>query len=173
MAGIEHRACMEVRAIGRQLRGVAVPYNTVAHVHGFDEVVRPGAFADSLRENDDILLLLDHDMTRVLARSKSNSLRLAETSRGLEFEADVNGTSWASDAIELVRSGSAGGMSFGFKVRSAGEMWEKTTRELRSLDLVEISVVSAFPVYSNTEVQARSRRQTPHLNVAMRYLETV
>jgi HK97 family phage prohead protease len=164
---------MEVRALGRRLAGTAVPFDVVAHVAGFDEIVRRGAFADSLRENPDVLLLLDHQMDRVLARSRSNSLRLAETDKGLAFEADLNGTSWANDALELVRSNNAGGMSFGFRVRNAGERWEKTTRELRSLDLVEISVVSAFPVYSGTEVSARSLRHQPRLSLARRYLETV
>jgi uncharacterized protein len=117
-------------------------------------------------------MLLDHAMDRVLARSRSNSLRLAETSRGLEFEADLPNTSWANDALELVRSNNAGGMSFGFKVRPAGERWDKTTRELRSLDLIEISVVSAFPVYPNTEIHARARQHHPHLSLARRFLET-
>jgi uncharacterized protein len=92
---------------------------------------------------------------------------------GLEFKADLPGTSWANDALELVRSNNAGGMSFGFRVRKAGERWDKNVRELRSLDLVEISVVSAFPVYLGTEVSARSRHHRPRRSLAERYLETV
>jgi uncharacterized protein len=173
MSTIEHRAMVEVRAVGRQLAGLAVPFDTVAHIAGFDEVVRRGAFTETLRENPDILALLDHDMTRVLGRTKANSLRLAETERGLAFEIDLPGTSWANDALELVRSNTAGGMSFGFKVRAAGERWEKMLRELRSLDLVEISVVSSFPVYDGTSISARARQHHPRLNLAERYLETV
>ena len=127
---IERRACLEVRAMGRQLVGLAVPFERRAHVHGFDEIVRRGAFADSLAEGRDVLLLLDHDNKRVLCRSRSKSLRLAETSAGLAFEADLPATSWANDALELVRSDSAGGMSFGFTVRHAGEGWHKSLREL-------------------------------------------
>jgi uncharacterized protein len=172
MSTIEHRAMVEVRAVGRQLAGLAAPYNVTTHIGGFDERILPKAFSDSLRENPDVLLLLDHDMHRVLARSKSNSLRLAETNRGLEFEADLPGTSWANDALELVRSNNAGGMSFGFRVRPAGERWVKTTRELRSLDLVEVSVVSAWPAYDGTEVSARAK-MPPRLALALRVLETV
>jgi uncharacterized protein len=171
MATIEHRSCLEVRAIGRTLAGLACPFDQVAHVGGFDEIVRRGAFSETLRANSDVLLLFDHAMDRVLARSRSNSLRLAETARGLEFTADLPATSWANDAIELVRSNNAGGMSFGFTIRTAGEAWRKNVRELRALDLVEISVVSAFPVYLGTEVHARSRH--PRLHLAERFLETI
>lgn len=170
---IEHRAMMEVRAIGRRLHGLAAPFDVQTHIGGFDEIIRRGAFTDSLAENPDVLALLDHDMTRVLARTKSNSLRLAESQRGLEFEVDLPNTSWANDALELVRSNNAGGMSFGFRVRPAGERWVKTLRELRALDLVEVSVVSAFPAYDGTEVSARARQHRPRLNRAERYLETV
>ena len=82
-------------------------------------------------------------------------------------------TTAANDALELVRSNNAGGMSFGFRVRPAGERWVKTLRELRSLDLVEISVVSAFAAYDGTEIVARSRPHRPLLQLAERYLETV
>jgi len=172
MSEIERRAVLEVRAMGRQLAGLAAPYNVTTYVAGFDERIISGAFSESLRENGDVLALLDHDMTRVLARTKSGSLRLAESTRGLEFEIDLPGTSWANDALELVRSNNAGGMSFGFKVRKAGESWDGTTRELRALDLIEISVVSAFPAYSTTEVSARSKTP-PRLARALRVLETV
>jgi HK97 family phage prohead protease len=170
---IEHRAAVEVRALGRQLTGLAAPFNVIAHVNGFDERIRQGAFAATLAENRDILALLDHDMSRVLGRTRSKSLRLAETSRGLEFEVDLPNTSWANDALELVRSNNAGGASFGFRVRSAGEAWVENVRELRSLDLVEISVVSAFPAYDTTSVAARARQHHPRLSLATRYLETV
>jgi HK97 family phage prohead protease len=171
---LEHRAALEVRVIGRQLAGLAAPYGVTTHIAGFDERIALGAFRETLSDGHDVLALLDHDMTRVLARTKSGSLRLAETTRGLEFEVDLPATSWANDALELVRSNNAGGMSFGFKVRPAGERWVKNLRELRQLDLVEISVVSAFPAYSETEVIARARsRQPGRLLAAQRFVATI
>ncbi len=98
---IEHRSVLECRAVGNTLIGLAVPFDQVAHVGGFDEVVRPGAFAETLASERDVLLLLDHDAKRVLARRSAGALRLAESQRGLVFEAELNGTSWASDALAL------------------------------------------------------------------------
>jgi phage head maturation protease len=46
-------------------------------------------------------------------------------------------------------------MSFGF--RTLADHWtDQRTRELRAVQLVEVSVVHAFPAYPSTVVQARS-----------------
>ena len=66
-------------------------------------------------------------------------------------------TSWASDALELARQ-RAGGMCFGFRVRTAGERWVKNLRELRALDLVEVSIVSAWPAYDDVPSGAAATR---------------
>jgi phage head maturation protease len=47
-------------------------------------------------------------------------------------------------------------MSFGF--RTLEDTWPAADRrELRAVDLIEITLVSAFPAYSQTEVSARTR----------------
>jgi uncharacterized protein len=62
-------------------------------------------------------------------------------------------------------------MSFGFLVPKGGDHWTGERRELRQVDLREISVVSAWPAYPSTTVQARGK--SPALNAAKRFLETV
>ena len=128
----------------------------MTHVGGFDEVIRPGAFAETLADNHDILALVDHDETRLLGRTRNGSLRLQEARQGLTFEIDVPNTTLGSDVLELARRGDLGGMSFAFRVRPAGERWSKTLRELRAVDLVEVSAIAAWPAYGGTEVHARS-----------------
>jgi phage head maturation protease len=63
-------------------------------------------------------------------------------------------------------------MSFGFLVGKDGERWRGDKRELLAVDLREISVVSAWPAYAGTTVQARSKLPS-RLAAALRYLETV
>jgi phage head maturation protease len=60
-------------------------------------------------------------------------------------------------------------MSFAFRVRPNGENWVGQRRELRSLDLAEISVVQAWPAYPDTVVDIRgmSGAQFPHLRRAL------
>src|SRR5918994_6908288 len=60
------------------------------------------------------------------------------------------------DVLELVCPGH-GRCSLGFRVRSDGE-WHGLSREVRTVELYEISLVSALPADSGTHVQARSRR---------------
>jgi phage head maturation protease len=74
--------------------------------------------------------------------------------------------------LTLASRGDLGGMSFAFRVRAAGERWSKTLRELRALDLVEVSAIAAWPAYAGTEVHARAKTP-PRLARALRVLQTV
>ena len=151
---LERRAAeLEIRAAGRRLEGYAAVFGARAKVADFDEEIRAGAFADSLREGDK-LALVDHDPTRLLARTKNGSLRLAEDTRGLHFEIDLPKTSIANDILALAEARSVGGMSFGFVTRR--DAWKGSLRTLEAIDLREISVVSAWPAYPQTSVSARS-----------------
>jgi HK97 family phage prohead protease len=73
--------------------------------------------------------------------------------------------------LALAERGDLGGMSFAFTVEPAGERWEGRRRELRSVNLREISVVSSWPAYEGTTVQARSA--APRLRAARLWLETI
>lgn len=65
-------------------------------------------------------------------------------------------------------------MSFGFKIGRDGERWTADRRELRAIELHEISVVSAFPAYEGTVVTARNRpSMAPRLVAARRWMETL
>jgi HK97 family phage prohead protease len=74
------------------------------------------------------------------------------------FAVDLPETQSARDVLALAERGDIGGASFGFRVASGGERWTGNRRELRAVDLHEISIVSAWPAYQNTVVEARSRR---------------
>jgi len=151
---IERRAAeLEIRTIGRRLEGYAAVFSTRATVADFDEMIEPGAFAASLGAGDK-LALVDHDPTKLLARTRNGSLKLAEDSRGLHFEIDLPRTSLADDVLALAEAGSLGGASFGFITKR--DEWSGNLRTLHAVDLREISVVSAFPAYPQTSVAARS-----------------
>lgn len=170
-ANIERRAVpMELRAAGRRLEGYAATFGTEARIADFTETILPGAFRGSLSPSRDVLALVDHDPAKVLARTKSGSLRLVEDPRGLSFSIDLPDTQAGRDVLALAERGDLGGMSFGFTVPKDGERWQGRKRELRSVVLHEISVVSAWPAYEGTTVQARAA--TPHLSLARLFLET-
>lgn len=154
---IEKRGfAFEIRAKGRKLEGYAATFNQPADIGGaFMETIAPGAFAGSLRSRADILALADHDPSRVLARTRSGTLRLSEDTRGLAFSLDLPETQAGHDVLALAERGDLGGMSFGFT--AIDQRRDGKTRELRAVQLHEISVVSAWPAYDGTSVQARAQ----------------
>jgi hypothetical protein len=168
---IERRRATELSvAPGRKLTGYAVIFNQETRISGTTEVVRQGAFKGTLAGRD-ILALVDHDPGRLLARTKSGTLRLSEDAHGLRFELDVPDTTEGRDILTLAERGDLGGMSFGFTVAKGGEAWNGKRRELRAVTLHEISVVHSWPAYEGTSVEPRAK--APRLAAALRYLETV
>jgi uncharacterized protein len=175
---IERRAAqLEVRTKGRHLMGYAAVFGVEARLGATTEVLAPRAFAASLKSNLDIIALVDHDIGRVLARTKSKTLKLSEDSRGLAFDLSVPDTSFGRDVLALAKRGDLGGMSFGFIVPKGGDSWDGTRRTLNAVDLREISVVSAWPAYPDTVVNARAQLPAGgkfrRLILARRYLETL
>jgi hypothetical protein len=172
----ERRAlAAEVRAKGRRLEGFAALFDRETRIGAFIETIRPGAFRGTLASGRDILGLVDHDPSRVLARTRSGTLRLAEDSRGLAFDLDVPDTQAGRDALALAERGDVGGASFAFTVPPGGDAWDGDKRELRALDLHEISIVLAWPAYEGTTVNARAAALArPVVRVlARRWLDTL
>ena len=152
--GIERRtAAFEVRASGRRLEGYAAVFGSEARIGRVRETIAPGAFSGGL--SGDVLALLDHDAGKVLGRTRSGTLRLSEDSKGLAFSLDLPETQAGADVLALATRGDLGGMSFGFV--ATDEAWEGDTRELRTVELHEVSVVQSWPAYSQTEVSLRSK----------------
>ena len=167
---LEKRACpVELRARGRRLEGYAATFGTEARIGSFTEVIRPGAFSSTLSGKGDILALVDHDPGRVLARTRSGTLRLSEDSRGLAFDLDVPDTTAGRDVLALAERGDIGGMSFGFT--ATDERWTGDRRELRGVTLHEISVVLSWPAYEGTEIATRARPAAYRLAHARRMLQ--
>lgn len=164
----------EATLSGRTLYGHAALWNSPAKIDGFTEVIRHGAFTDSLQTRD-VLCLVDHKMDSLLARTGSGTLRLEEDREGLFYELSVPDTQLGHDVIELCKRGDLGGMSFGFLIPEGGEIWIGERRELVKVDLFEISIVSAWPAYEGTTVNVRGLKEpqkTPSITMAMRWLET-
>ena len=71
-----------------KLVGHAALFNNVSpDLGGFRERIKPGAFTDSLA-NDDIRALFNHDPNWLLGRSSAGTLRLSLDSVGLRYEID-------------------------------------------------------------------------------------
>lgn len=155
---IERRSnSLELRAAGdgsRTLSGRIAQFNVLSDdLGGFVEVIRPGAFSDSLVTNPDVRALWNHSTDHVLGRTISGTLRLVEDNEALNFELDIPKTSTGNDLVELVTRGDVTGCSFGFTVDEErlnyrGE--ELPLRELLKVSLIEVSIVT-FPAYAQAD----------------------
>lgn len=153
---MERRSFAEVRTAGRRIEGYAATFNSEANLGGFVETIAPGAFRGALA--GDVLAMLDHDAGKVLGRTRSGTLRLSEDHKGLWFSLDLPDTQAGRDVLALAERGDLGGMSFGFTVPKGGDVWQGKRRTLRSVALKEISIVSAWPAYPDTELALRALR---------------
>ena len=110
------------------------------------DVVRRGAFAASLAKRGDIPLLWQHRPGVVIGRIE----HLSEDARGLRVIGELGASAEARRVAGLLGSGKLDGLSFGYRVREAGQ---GALRELRVLDLVEVSVV-AEPMQPRARIHA-------------------
>ncbi|MDK1489371.1 HK97 family phage prohead protease [Sinorhizobium sp. 7-81] len=153
--GVEARADDEKRT----LVGYAAVFNSDTDIGGWwTERVAPGAFANAI--GGDVRALVDHDMGRVIGRTKSGTLRLKEDERGLHVEIDVPDTSDGRDLWTLIERGDISGMSFGFRVTH--DEWDESgdipKRTIHKVELFEVSAV-AFPAYDDRSIGKRSLQE--------------
>lgn len=124
---------------------------------GASEVIKPGAFTDSI--SGDVRALINHDTSLVLGRTKSGTLTLRQDDRGLWGSVRINRDD--VDAMSLyarVQRGDVDQCSFGFEIKretfvdlgNGNYRWE-----IEEVDpLYEVSVCT-FPAYEATSVSAR------------------
>ncbi|WP_429998557.1 HK97 family phage prohead protease [Metabacillus fastidiosus] len=142
----------------RMIHGYAVKWGMPSNKIGgrFFEQFQKGAFTESLAKHD-IRALWSHDTSKVLGRTKNNTLRLTEDDVGLRFELDLPNTTVGNDTYESINRGDIDGVSFGF--RAIQQHWEKRdqnniVRDITKANLLEISPIG-FPAYPDSQVSIR------------------
>jgi HK97 family phage prohead protease len=110
-------------------------------------VVKAGAFARALkRAPGAVPLLWQHEPGRPIGRIEY----LKEDKRGLRVIGRLSEGAAGREAAALLKDGAVGGLSFGYRVREAHGA---QPRELRDLELVEVSLVT-FPMQPKARVHA-------------------
>src|SRR5687767_8877573 len=118
---IERRATagLEVRQ-GQGSRPRLVGYAAVFNARslemfpGFVEIIKPGAFTRSLRDEPDLRAFVDHDPAMIIGRVSAGTLKVAEDTHGLRVEIFPPDTQVGRDVVENVRVGNLAEMSFAF-----------------------------------------------------------
>ena len=167
---LQNNEKVERRIYGTELRvapgpnpvieGYAAVFDKLSEpMMGMREIIRPGAFTRTLKEDADVRALVDHDPSKILGRVKSGTLTLTEDKMGLRVKINPPDTQAGRDIVESIRRGDVDQMSFAFVTRE--DKWESdeegnaVTRELLDVDLFDVSPVT-FPAYPDTTVAVRS-----------------
>lgn len=133
-----------------------------SRVGQFIERIGKGAFKKSLKRNDDVHILLNHDWNRDLGSTKQGNLELEEDNIGLKARAIITD----KDVIEKARNGELVGWSFGFQDREVENTIERGMphRTVKDLDLAEVSILdrSKKPAYDGTLIMARDDSEELH-----------
>ena len=150
---------LEVRQTEEQgsltISGYAIRYDEPSQPleYGFREIIKPGAFNESLKKRN-IVALHQHDDKQLLGSTQAKSLRLEERQDGIYFELDLLET--RKELFELVKRGDLQSASFGFTVTDEkfNRNGNEDVREVRKGELYEISLVHT-PAYPTTSVVAK------------------
>ncbi|MBM6630309.1 HK97 family phage prohead protease [Mammaliicoccus vitulinus] len=155
----EIRAMETIKAVDDEkmiVEGYALRFNTLSNdLGGFVETISP----EALKEADlsDVRCLIDHDSSKVLGRTTSETLELKIDDEGLYFRTQLPDTTYARDLYENIRLGNINQCSFGFILDEDGDEFEKrddglfkrTLRKIKSL--FDVSIVT-YPAYNDTQV---------------------
>lgn len=121
----------------------------------FVEVIKQGTFKRAIDNNKNIVMLLDHDFSKQIGKVGDN-LELMEDSIGLHYRATITD----AETIELAKNNKISGLSFGFNkaigYKTTNNVLE--TREIKDLDLKEVSILSyrKSPAYDGCSIEVRS-----------------
>ena len=144
---IEHRRVDN----NSRLAGVVVTYNEETSKTSFGrEKILPGAFGDL--SQSDIVLNLQHDRTKPLARTGKGGLRLIDSESELRAEVTFPDTQEARDAYEMVRKEILQGFSVEMIVTS--ERYVDEVRVITGAVLTGLGLVDK-PAYSLSKAEVR------------------
>lgn len=135
----------------------------------FVEIIKSGTFKRALENNGNVLMLLDHDFKKQIGNTNDN-LELTEDNIGLHYRATIKD----SETVQLAKNNELVGCSFGFNnalgYRYKGKILD--TREIKDLDLVEVSILSSKknPAYTGCSVEIRGENEES-IQLELRKLE--
>ena len=141
---------------GRVLSGTIMQYGEIATGAPRPERFLPGAF-----EFDDVLLNVQHDRKRPLARTP-DTLVLTDTAEALTLTATLPETRECTDTLELVKNRVLRGLSVEFRVKK--QHFEAGVRVIEKAILSAVGVVDTA-AYAGAVVEARAEDENRRVHV--------
>lgn len=139
-----------VNVPGRESRPVMTPHGRVV------EIIEQGAFGRAIKRAKKIVMLLDHNHSKILASTANGTLTVSEDAVGPKASSVVTDPEIIADA----RAGRLRGWSFDIKnpVDTVEERADKLPiRRITDFDISEITLVrDKYPVYSSMSLEVRA-----------------
>lgn len=129
----------------RIIEGVAVSFNTWSRdLGGFTEIIRSGAITQELIDNSDVVMCVNHDENKMVARSRNGkgTLLLELREDGLHFMFEAPSTQLGDELLYNVRNGNLFECSFAFSIdgKDAGsEKWYRTDSNELKREIIKIN----------------------------------
>ena len=144
MSKVLYRAISEVRSNteSRTITGYAIVFESWSRdLGGFYEIIRKGAITQELINRSDVIMNVNHDNDKMVARSVNGegTLKLTLDDIGLRFEFDAPPTPLGEELLFNIRSGNLFECSFAFSLSGSEtcERWTKDENMLRR-EILEI-----------------------------------
>ena len=102
----------------------------------------------------DCRLLFNHDKNKVLARTKSGTLKITIDSMGLKYRAQLPDTPLANEIIELMDRGDLGESSWAFSLPYEGKSWSADGKTLTIVQVTKLWDVSLVTYPANPATSA-------------------
>ncbi len=166
----------EVRASGeknRTVEGLGIVYNSLSENFapwmegGLYEVIEPGA-ARGLLDDEDIMILFNHDANQVLARNKNTAI-LTDTDAGVTYRYETPNTTVGNDLLENLQLKNIRKSSFAFTPADKGVRMERgiewanmgkiNLRRITKFERLHDFSPVTYPAYNKTEALARGYQQ--------------
>lgn len=166
MTKILYRAISEVRSTNdsRTIAGYAIVFDSWSKdLGGFYEIIRKTAISQELINRSDVIMNINHDDDKMVARSVNGegTLKLTIDDTGLRFEFEAPPTPLGEELLFNVRSGNLFECSFAFSLSGSDscERWTKDgnmlRREILEIDGIYDCSICTHGAYGDTSCHAR------------------
>ena len=133
---------LDIKAMDGEQDGTIIGYGAVfGNLDSHEDVIVQGAFKDSLSEkkSNDIAMLWQHKSDSPIGVWES----IYEDQHGLRMKGRIiTESDQGRNAYALIKGGAVKGLSIGYRVLKGGASYKKTHRELKGVDLREVSIVT-------------------------------
>jgi len=150
----------------RFIEGYAIVFNQRSKLirewgETFYEIIEPSAPDNVLADTGiNVIATVDHSRAKMLARTKSGTLKLEKDNRGVKYNIEVPDTTLGNDMYEMVKRGDYFESSFIFTIAERGYRYDNSedvpVKYISNFERMYDIAIVIDGAYANTAVTARA-----------------